>query len=703
MQTPLERATGRTIGVVESVGPTEFRVQLEIEAPRATALSDGRPIPFPRINSYLAIPGQAGAVVGQVAWLGIERSQFPKRKGLKDFDLVDLPFPMRRLVLIPIGTLRQASETDLRLERGIDVFPSVGDPVVLLDDAEMAAVLEADPGFGRVSIGRASGGPYGEVCIDPDKAFGRHLAVLGNTGSGKSCSVAGLIRWTLEAARKKFGEPSHESGRRTRFIVLDPNGEYAKAFEDDGVRAKVVKPGDESSPLSVPAWTWTAAEFAAVLSASPGVQAPVLRDALRRIRTGTPGSDARTEVGCRDVLNCVDVIEAMSHDLTLTGTLPHMGKVKKALDAIQEACDWVCEDDELEADLHEALGELKTSASDARSQYSGDYDGQLTRAHVDDLLQKAAAVKERSPLGGLSERASADSPIRFDVRTLPAAIRVSAILSPDANALNYIAPMLTRLEGLLADPRLSPVITGEDVPDLETWLSTILGTGGDDSTEVVIVDLSLLATDVVHLLIAIMARIIFESLQRHRSETGHHLPTVMVLEEAHTFVQAGRDDPNEVPSPIQLCRRIFERVAREGRKFGLGLVLSSQRPSEISQTVLSQCNTFLLHRLVNDHDQQLVRRLVPDTLSELLRELSVLPSRHAVLLGYASPIPRLVIMHNLPESHRPRSSDPDVWDSLDPTRAPSAVWEQVAASWTQPPTLQADGARNDDESNDEDE
>src|SRR5699024_1056075 len=140
------------------------------------------------------------------------------------------------------------------------------------------------------------------------------------------------------------------------------------------------------------------------------------------------------------------------------------------------------------------------------------------------------------------------------------------------------------------------------------------------------------------------------------------LPTVLVLEEAHSFV--GRDsNAGEVPTTRELCRETFERIAREGRKFGLGLVLSSQRPSELSATVLSQCNSFLLHRLVNDRDQDLVGRLVPDALGALLRELPSLPSRQAVLLGWATPIPTLVEIHELPESQRPRSSDPEFWST----------------------------------------
>lgn len=130
----------------------------------------------------------------------------------------------------------------------------------------------------------------------------------------------------------------------------------------------------------------------------------------------------------------------------------------------------------------------------------------------------------------------------------------------------------------------------------------------------------------------------------------------------------------------------LERIAREGRKFGLGLVLSSQRPSELSPTVLAQCNTFILHRIVNDADQNLVARLVPDNVGGLLRELPSLPSRQAVLLGWAAPIPVFVEVEELPEHHRPQSADPDFWDIWTRANQRSVTWTEIVRKWTSVPT-----------------
>jgi len=183
-------------------------------------------------------------------------------------------------------------------------------------------------------------------------------------------------------------------------------------------------------------------------------------------------------------------------------------------------------------------------------------------------------------------------------------------------------------------------------------------------------------------------------LQRYRKlNHGKTLPTVLVMEEAHTFIKRYHDDA-ENQNSAAICCQVFEKIAREGRKFGLGLVLSSQRPSELSPTVLSQCNSYLLHRISNDRDQELVHKLVPDNLRGLLRDLPSLPSRHAILLGWASELPVLVQMNALPEKHRPKSDDPDFWavwsgEGLDHDLIAGELeeravdWKAVADDWQQ--------------------
>lgn len=285
---PLAYTSSLRIGSIDFVSPDEIKVLLDIEAPDSLALNTGTPRPFPRINGYVLVPCDAGYLVAQVEWITIERSQYPKRKGMQDFGLVDLPYPLRKMSLNPLGVLAYEGQTGGKdrysFRRGVEAYPTVGDPVLLPTQTQLRAIVES--GDNRpVKIGVSPLAANAEVKIDPDRLFGRHLAVLGNTGSGKSCSVSGLIRWSLEEARKARDGVDPNA----RFIVLDPNGEYAKAFEGLGkVRVFAVepKPGSGIEQLQVPFWFWNSAEWSAFTQASPKAQRPTLIQALRAVRDG---------------------------------------------------------------------------------------------------------------------------------------------------------------------------------------------------------------------------------------------------------------------------------------------------------------------------------------------------------------------------------------------------------------------------------
>ena len=127
------------------------------------------------------------------------------------------------------------------------------------------------------------------IMVDPDKLFGRHLAVLGNTGSGKSCTVAGLIRWSMAAAEKAIQDAGKTGVPNARFIVLDPNGEYAAAFRDESIPARryTVEGVGGARALTVPGWLWNGQEWAAFTSAQGGMQRPLLLRALRSLRNSS--------------------------------------------------------------------------------------------------------------------------------------------------------------------------------------------------------------------------------------------------------------------------------------------------------------------------------------------------------------------------------------------------------------------------------
>ena len=215
----------------------------------------------------MLLPNEEGAVACVVS--SVRSMRLPRPHGaLAQDGLVDLPFPSRVMGLTPIGTLKARLSADgpaFEIRRGVDVFPSVGAPVRLPTVEELGAIVEGEVDVTRrVLVGCCPTAARAPVYIDPDKLFGRHLAVLGNTGAGKSCSVAGLVRWSLEEATKIRQKQGKKARPNARFIVLDPNGEYARAFQDLGVRLYRVEPDADSESLRVPAWLWNGAEWGGV-------------------------------------------------------------------------------------------------------------------------------------------------------------------------------------------------------------------------------------------------------------------------------------------------------------------------------------------------------------------------------------------------------------------------------------------------------
>ena len=303
MNTPIANAESLQIGTVDFVSPDEIKVVLDLDAPNDVALNSGVPRPFPRINSYVLIAGEGGYLVSQIEWITIERSQFPKRRGMQDFGILDLPYPLRKMSVLPLGVLKEtleefAEKVSYDFVRGIETFPTVGDPVLIPTQDQLKAIVESGSNR-RINIGISPLAGNAIVSIDPDRLFGRHLAVLGNTGSGKSCSVAGLIRWSVEAAKRKlenkhdqiqeFTQEQADISANARFIILDPNGEYTKSFEGlANVRVYGVEKNDALGveQLIVPMWLWNTSEWVAFTQASGKAQKPTLVQALRCVRDG---------------------------------------------------------------------------------------------------------------------------------------------------------------------------------------------------------------------------------------------------------------------------------------------------------------------------------------------------------------------------------------------------------------------------------
>jgi len=670
-RSPIENHASLRVGVVEFVSPDEIKAQLDLDAPDGISANAGVPREFPRINSYVLIPNEGGSIVCQVEWMAVERSPFLKRKGDQDNGLIDFPFPIRKMKLAPLGILKMPTKDVFKFQRGVHSFPSIGSPVLIPTDIQLKSIVESGSNR-RVYIGNSPLTANAEVKIDPDKLFGRHLAVLGNTGSGKSCTVAGLIHWSIEAT-------GQGDNTNARFIILDPNGEYSKAF---GNKATVLKVGDDENGLNVPLWLWNSAEWSAFTQASTKAQLPLLKRALRAMRNEQlePSED--------------NLIQAKRYAGTVLTSLRHeksigspWGSFPKPMHFYQLSKSWKVGFEHMKSSIDSEIEELDSfmkfldefvNEPERTKQYAN-FNSNLQE--IDQMIDLLVVAYEA--LGGNENELlprNEDIPIPFKGDVFVSYI--SALAQQTGNE-QYLEFLIARIKTMLADARMDSIIGNKADIELDKWLEKYLGS--DKKTSITIIDLSLVPTEIVHVTTAVITRIVFEALQRYRKLNGKSLPSVLVMEEAHSFITKYND--NNEGTSSSTCTKVFEKIAREGRKFGLGLVLSSQRPSELSPTVLSQCNSFIMHRISNDRDQELVGRLLPDNFKGLLKELPSLPSQRAILLGWASELPILLKIRDLNKEQRPQSDDPDFWDVWSRTDEEgndverNINWKTIADDW----------------------
>lgn len=692
----LSHVAGLHVGTVETCSPVEIKVLLDSDAPQDIAFNTGRPQGFPRLNGYVLIPNEGGAVVAVISRMTMEPA--PPGGGERERAIVQMPVSRRRLFVTPLGTLeigRTAGGKAFKLSRGVASYPAVGDAVVLATADQLQSIVEASGEDRRVNIGSAGSALDAPVTIDPDKLFGRHVGVFGNTGSGKSCTVAGLIRWSVETAAAA-GQPCN-----SRFIVLDPNGEYRTCFSDlsRSVDVKVysIEPGEGEARLTVPAWMWNGQEWAGVLNASPGTQRPILMQAIRRLRAaalaGVEGENAvaadadrvltATQLrayaewiqGCRaegvGALGAFPKVRACHENFSGLEVL--LGAFGERLHDAAELEDAIFQ----AIEVSRAIRNRRTDhAQDGREFIRPIQDGDFVEA-VEAVNAIRALLPEVTAAAGPSE----DTPTRFDPTGLPGMIDLIAGLAP-GNMQQHVAGLGLRIQSLLADSRVAPLILpengGEEFGD---WLHGLLGRGEGGKGQITVLDLSLVPSDVLTTVVSVLGRLVFEAAQRYRRAYRVTMPTVLVLEEAHNFVER-QSYENDDGGQGARCRQVFEKIAKEGRKFGVGLMLSSQRPAELSPTIVAQCNSFLLHRIVNDRDQELVTRLSPDSSGTLLKELPSLPTQKAILMGIATEIPLVFDVRALERGHRPTSENPDFWGVWTRVRPVDIDLSDIAQQWS---------------------
>lgn len=476
-------------------------------------------------------------------------------------------------------------------EIGVTHLPVVGDTVSIALQSHLSIALEPEKDRYTFSIGTFVDSSI-PVRLDMDHLFGKHAAVVGTTGCGKSYTVARILQEIV----------THYPS--ANLLVFDLHGEYRNCFPS----ANYVR----ADQLSLPAWLHSFKnifDLCADLSNQFNIhnQRWAFRDGIFQLK----------QRYCREIIKDDDLAKNIDLDSPIPFNFQHLVNYLKNLNN---------ETKKVEDDKPAYVNE-------------GDHD-------VFKELIEYSPKKTRVITGG---------------------------------ALNgELDRLVLRVESRFKDPRYSFMFKDEEPKkgDLEGLVSKVTGFVKKSPSPITVYDLSYLPSETVGTVVATISRIIFQV--HFLSKRRESIPTLIVYEEAHNYIShRGRGAYGD-------AREAAERIAKEGRKFGIGLLVVSQRPSELSDTLLSQCNTFLCMRLANSVDKNHILSLLPDSMSSMVDILPILPRGHVLAVGQATKMPiRISVSKIFDESHKPDSDDPPFGEKWNVTIEERSIpnIEEVCSKW----------------------
>lgn len=470
------------------------------------------------------------------------------------------------------------SKNKLEFSRGLELYPLPLQDVFLCLNEELEHIYKAAENLAEgenspmINIGNYVGANDAVCRANIDKLFGHHCAILGSTGSGKSGTVASILHSILDHKIENVNI-------NPRIIIIDPHGEYAKAFKEKSIVYKAYNEAsvstEEARQLLLPYWLMSSDEF-------------------RSLVIGKTEFEATSQTNM--------VYRAITY-----ARLLQLGYIKN-----------VGDDPVGEANDNDPQGEY-TQEQILNFDRDKPYPFLLSEfeKHIDKVQGRKAGTTGNLSLSGRDKNDS----------------------------------ILKKLKVLRSNPQLA-FIMDEYRPDTIT-LDDVLSqfVGNMDNKSLRIIDISGLPNEVAGPLTALIARLLFQYKLWQTREEREKDPVLFVCEEAHRYV------PNHGEAQYKEAQEAIRRIAKEGRKYGIGLMLVSQRPSEVEATVLSQCNSWIILRLTNSNDQEHVSQFLPDSLSGLTKMLSSLTRREAIFVGEAAALPSRIKIRKLSKDQLPDSND----------------------------------------------
>ena len=553
------------------------------------------------VGSYVSIYEIGRTIIAEI--IGVdEKSQPINSNGLVK------PNSKRQVYLNLIGEI-----VEDRFNFGVSKMPLIFSAVYMVSQKELITMLEVgreeieiNEGSDKtrailLTIGKSVIFPDYDVKINIDKFFGFHFAVFGNTGAGKSNTVARVLQ--------NIFEKRNYSAKGAKFVIIDSNGEYNKAFSklneiNPQIKHSLMNTDVESeNKFEIPVWALSADDWATLLHASEKTQIPVLKRAIDIARIfyniDAPNTDLKNHILASTLLGIIQSSDTSpSKSDKLKAIVTKFGTDEINMDAV--------------------LPNSKTLRMSISVNYGNMPDEEVVIKFLNNFIKP----------NSISERISRTM-IPYSLEDFVQAVEFATLYEGSISSQRiqeYTATLMTRLQSLQEGIQGS-ILSITDYGTVDDYIEMLLG-----ENQIVDLDISSLDDASAEVVTKVLAKLLLDYLKK--KDTKAETPINFIIEEAHRFIK------NETNYGA-IGYNIFERIAKEGRKFGMLLGISSQRPSELSKTVVSQCSNYIVHRVQNPDDLQYISKMVPYINQNMIERLTYLQTGNALVFGSAINLPTL--------------------------------------------------------------
>lgn len=589
----------RTIGKITSIGIRGIIADVHDDLGNYINTIDG--IYFVgEVGSYVSVYEIGRTIIAEI--IGVD-----EKTQLSNANEMHKPNSKRQVYLNLIGEI-----IDNRFYFGVSKMPLIFSEIHVISERDLMTMLEV--GMEELVVGEENGEtraillPIGKSVIFPDydvkinidKFFGFHFAVFGNTGAGKSNTVARILQ-------NIFAKENY-SAKGAKFVIIDSNGEYNKAFsrlnETNPQISHSLMIADDTNDkkFEIPVWALSADDWAILLHASEKTQIPVLKRAIDIAKifysNGENNNELKNHILASTLLGIINSSDTSpSKADKLKAIISHFGTNEIGMDADIQGMT-------LRKGIEISYGSMPNEEKVIK----------YLTAYL-----KAEIIPE-TVMGMM---------VPYSLDEFCQAVEFATLYEGSISSQRiqeYTATLLTRLQ-TIQEGIQGKILSKTQYISVDEYVDNMLG-----QNQIVDVDISSLDDASAEVVTKVLAKLLLDYLKRRAYKAD--MPINFLIEEAHRFVR------NET-SYGAVGYNIFERIAKEGRKYGMLLGISSQRPSELSKTVVSQCSNFIIHRVQNPDDLQYISKMVPYINQNMIDRLTYLQTGHALVFGSAINLPTL--------------------------------------------------------------